>query len=72
MRGFIMTNTFNICMQAIGSFGLCFIIANLPTLQSFITFLVSIIFLLYKIKKVREEYKNLKVQNEKHANRKRH
>ena len=72
MRGYIMTNTFNICMQAVGSLGLCFIIANLPTLQSFITFLISIIFLIYKIKKAREDYKKIKAENEKRTNRKRH
>ena len=41
-----------------------FIIANLPIIQSFITFIFTATYFYYKIKKIKEEYKAIKVKND--------
>jgi len=50
---------------------LSFIIANLPLIQSFITFILTASYLYYKVRKTKEEYKSIKEKNEKRRNTKR-
>lgn len=48
-----------------------FIIANLPIIQSFITFIFTVCYLYYKFRKAKEEYKSVKEKNDRARKRKR-
>lgn len=48
-----------------------FIIANLPVIQSFITFIFTVSYLYYKVRKTKEEYKAAKEKNDRKKSRKR-